>query len=122
MSLLDNYGANFAMVLFAFLLCGGLSWLYGVRRFKNDIRTMLGNKFVDSWFFMWWPFNWAVLTPMLMGVGSLPFHSLFVYRMLKGRYTIGTVFLKNYVTSEGVVSHNVLYYQQLSNASYQVSF
>ncbi|XP_071802583.1 sodium- and chloride-dependent neutral and basic amino acid transporter B(0+)-like [Asterias amurensis] len=67
MSLLDNYGANFAMVLFAFLLCGGLSWLYGVRRFKNDIRTMLGNKFVDSWFFMWWPFNWAVLTPMLMG-------------------------------------------------------
>ena len=26
------------------------------------------------------------------------------------------------VTSEGVVSHNVLYYQQLSNACYQVSF
>ena len=31
------------------------------------------------------------------------------------------LFLKNYVTSEGVVSHNVLYYQQLSNARYQVS-
>ena len=29
---------------------------------------------------------------------------------------------ENYVTSEGVVSHNVLYYQQLSNARYQVSF
>jgi hypothetical protein len=26
------------------------------------------------------------------------------------------LFLKNYVTSEGVVPHNVLYYQQLSNA------
>ena len=32
------------------------------------------------------------------------------------------LFLKNYVTSEGVVSHNVLCYQQLSNARYQVSF
>ena len=32
------------------------------------------------------------------------------------------LFLKNYATSEGVVSHNVLYYQQLSNARYQVSF
>ncbi len=30
------------------------------------------------------------------------------------------LFLKNYVTSEGVVSHNVLYYQQLSVAGYQV--
>ena len=32
------------------------------------------------------------------------------------------LFLKNYVTSEGAVSHNVLYYEQLSIARYQVSF
>ena len=32
------------------------------------------------------------------------------------------LFLKNYVTSEGVVSHNVLYYQQLSIAYSQISF
>ena len=31
-------------------------------------------------------------------------------------------FLENYVTSEGDVSHNVLYYQQLSIACFQVSF
>ena len=31
-------------------------------------------------------------------------------------------FLENYVTSEGVVSHNVLNYQQLPIACYQVSF
>ena len=29
-------------------------------------------------------------------------------------------FLKHYITSEGAVSHNVLYYQQLSIACYQV--
>ena len=32
------------------------------------------------------------------------------------------LFLKNYVTSERAVSHNVLYYQQLSIARDQVSF
>ena len=32
------------------------------------------------------------------------------------------IFFKNYVTSEGTVSNNVLYYQQLSIARYQVSF
>ena len=31
-------------------------------------------------------------------------------------------FLKNYVTSEGSVTHNVLYYQQLSIARYHLSF
>ena len=31
-------------------------------------------------------------------------------------------FLKNYATSEGAVSHNVLHYQQLSIVRYQVSF
>ena len=31
-------------------------------------------------------------------------------------------FLKNYITLEGAVPHNALYYQQLSIAYYQVSF
>ena len=30
--------------------------------------------------------------------------------------------LKNYVTSEGAVSYDVLYYQQLSTTRYQVTF
>ena len=33
-----------------------------------------------------------------------------------------TFFLKTYITSEGAVSHNVVYYQQLSIAHYQVGF
>ena len=37
-------------------------------------------------------------------------------------WEISNRFLKNYVTSEGGVSHNVLHYQQLSIACYQVGF
>ena len=43
-------------------------------------------------------------------------------RLLAGSLLLFYLFLKNYVTSEGVVSHNVLYYQQVANARYQVSF
>ena len=32
------------------------------------------------------------------------------------------LFLKNYDTSEGAVSHSVFYYQHLSIACYQISF
>ena len=32
------------------------------------------------------------------------------------------IFLKNLITLEGAVSHNVLYYQQLSIARYRASF
>ena len=32
------------------------------------------------------------------------------------------LFLENYVTSEGAVSHNILNYQQLPIIRYQVSF
>ena len=41
-----------------------------------------------------------------------------VFHYLSEKFTL----LKNYVTSEGAVSHNVLYYQQLSIAHSQVSF
>ncbi|XP_038063797.1 sodium- and chloride-dependent glycine transporter 1-like [Patiria miniata] len=68
MSLLDNYGANFAMVLFAFLITAGLSWGYGVRRFMNDIRTMIGDRFVDALHFKWWLLNWVFLTPASMAI------------------------------------------------------
>ena len=40
----------------------------------------------------------------------------------KTQFVENYFFLKNYSTSEGAVSHNVLYYQQLSITRYQVFF
>ena len=41
---------------------------------------------------------------------------------LKIKFDENYFFLENYVTSEGVVSHNVLYYQPLPITRYQVRF
>ena len=41
--------------------------------------------------------------------------------MSSNNWMIQYLFFKNYVTSDGAVSHNVLYYQQLSIARHLVS-
>ena len=50
---------------------------------------------------------------------------LCIYQMLQLKFFIiwvrSYLFLKNYITSERAISHNIFYYQQLSIACYQVS-
>ena len=70
MSLLDNYGANFQLLFYGFAEAAGLMWIYGAKRFVNDIRTMLGNALVDSYLFYYWIINWAVISPLLLLVRS----------------------------------------------------
>ncbi|XP_054769817.2 sodium- and chloride-dependent neutral and basic amino acid transporter B(0+)-like [Lytechinus pictus] len=63
---LDSYGAFFNYIIYALLECIALGWIYGVKRLQNDIRTMVGDRWVGHWSFMWWPLNWAAFTPALM--------------------------------------------------------
>ena len=50
------------------------------------------------------------------------FRDLKIYWGLEILFVVNYFYLENYLTSEGAVSHNVFYYQQLSIACYQVSF
>ena len=68
---------------------------------------------------------------MDMMEGKTPLsHEVVCFQMLDFRtsksnsevWKSNSFFLKNYVTSEGAVSHNVLYDKQLFIAGYQVSF
>ena len=70
MALIDQYHINFHKLVFAFAECVGLCWIYGWKRFRNDIRAMIGDKIVDSMGFIFWPSMWVVGTPVLMLVGS----------------------------------------------------
>ncbi|XP_038069555.1 sodium- and chloride-dependent glycine transporter 1-like [Patiria miniata] len=64
--LMDKYAADFALLIFGLSECIALGWLYGIKRFTNDIRTMLGDRVVDSIFFKWWPLNWCCITPCVL--------------------------------------------------------
>ncbi|XP_071837650.1 sodium- and chloride-dependent glycine transporter 1-like isoform X2 [Apostichopus japonicus] len=64
--LMDKYAADFALLIFGLCECIALGWLYGYKRFTNDIRTMVGDRIVDNVFFKWWPLNWCALTPAVL--------------------------------------------------------
>ena len=66
--LMDKYAADFALLIFGLCECVGLGWIYGVRRFINDIRTMVGDRIVEGPFFKWFPLNWCALTPAILSV------------------------------------------------------
>jgi len=65
-SLMDSYGAGFALLIYGLCECVAISWFYGIKRFKNDIRTMIGDGWVDFPTFVWWPLNWCCITPALL--------------------------------------------------------
>ncbi|XP_071820221.1 sodium- and chloride-dependent neutral and basic amino acid transporter B(0+)-like isoform X1 [Apostichopus japonicus] len=65
-NLMDSYGASFALLIFAICECASISWIYGGKRFINDIRTMIGSQWVDFPLFYWWPINWCIITPALL--------------------------------------------------------
>ena len=75
MALIDQYSVNFHKLVFAIAECAGLCWIYGIKRFKNDIRTMLGDQVVDAKGFLFWVANWCVVTPLLMVVSWWDFQN-----------------------------------------------
>ena len=59
--LLDSYAASGMPLLWvASWECIAISYGYGIRRYYNDVSTML--TFTPGWF---WPFSWAILTPLV---------------------------------------------------------
>lgn len=65
---MDKYAADFALLIFGMSECIGLGWIYGVKNFTNDIRSMLGDRIVDNPLFNWWKLNWCFLTPAVLSV------------------------------------------------------
>lgn len=61
--LLDRYAASYS-ILFA-VLCEtiAVSWIYGLKRFSADIKSMLG--FDPGW---WWKFCWLLCAPIFLMV------------------------------------------------------
>ena len=68
---MDKYAADFALLIFGLCECIGLGWLYGVRRFFNDIRCMICDRLVDCPLFKWWGMQWCALTPAILSVSVL---------------------------------------------------
>jgi solute carrier family 6 amino acid transporter-like protein 5/7/9/14 len=61
LQLMDWYSASYSLMVISFLECMGISWIYGITKFYDDIQTMLGFTLT-----FWWKACWKVITPILI--------------------------------------------------------
>ncbi|XP_059468506.1 sodium-dependent neutral amino acid transporter B(0)AT3 [Neocloeon triangulifer] len=59
--LFDNFSGNFPLLIIAFFECIGVSYVYGLRRFADDIEKMTGHRPG-----MYWLICWKYLSPLAM--------------------------------------------------------
>ncbi|XP_074660842.1 sodium- and chloride-dependent glycine transporter 1-like isoform X2 [Tubulanus polymorphus] len=59
LNLVDYSVGGFPLLFIGFLECAAINWLYGFKRFAEDIKLMLGNKPN-----IYWKACWLVLTPV----------------------------------------------------------
>ncbi|CAG5088075.1 Similar to Slc6a18: Sodium-dependent neutral amino acid transporter B(0)AT3 (Mus musculus) [Cotesia congregata] len=59
--LFDNFSGNFPLLIIAFFECIGVSYVYGLRRFADDIELMTGNRPG-----LYWLICWKYLSPLAM--------------------------------------------------------
>ncbi|XP_040062555.2 sodium-dependent dopamine transporter [Ixodes scapularis] len=60
-NMLDRYAASYSILIAVFFEAVAVSWIYGIRRFSEDIQEMLG--FPVG---CWWKFCWAVVAPFFI--------------------------------------------------------
>ncbi|XP_055937733.1 sodium-dependent nutrient amino acid transporter 1-like [Argiope bruennichi] len=69
--LLNNYGVGAAVYVYATLTVIGITWIYGIRNFSNDVRFMLG-----STPGIFWKTTWTFTAPVALTIifiyGNLP--------------------------------------------------
>ncbi|XP_016844202.1 sodium-dependent neutral amino acid transporter B(0)AT3 isoform X1 [Nasonia vitripennis] len=59
--LFDNFSGNFPLLIIAFFECIGVSYVYGIKRFADDIELMTGSRPG-----LYWLICWKYLSPLAM--------------------------------------------------------
>ncbi|GFG38639.1 hypothetical protein Cfor_01668 [Coptotermes formosanus] len=73
--ILDSYAVSgFCLLFLIFFECIAISWAFGVNRFYDGIKDMIG-----YYPFMFWKLCWTITTPLICVVGFRISHFLFYY-------------------------------------------
>ena len=67
-ALIDQYTVNFHKLVFALAEAVGICWVYGFKRFSNDVRAMIGDKWVDHKSFWYLKLQLCFAVPVVMSV------------------------------------------------------
>ena len=110
--LFDEYSANWAILLIAFVECISVSWFYGVDRIKLDFSTMVESSSsmnIYNKIFIWWKICWTGLTPALLLVRIKINYNLSIEKKLYFIYNIQALTIFSWVQSERLESGGYLF-------------
>ncbi|RWS06499.1 sodium-dependent neutral amino acid transporter B(0)AT1-like protein, partial [Dinothrombium tinctorium] len=62
-ALFDNFAGNFPLLIVAFCECIAISYVYGLKRFSDDLELMTGHR--PSYYML---FCWRYISPLTMGI------------------------------------------------------
>ncbi|KAM4613796.1 sodium- and chloride-dependent neutral and basic amino acid transporter B(0+) [Polymixia lowei] len=65
-TLMDQFAATWVPLIIALLELIGLFYIYGGKRFIEDIEMMIGSKSV--WFWLWWRACWYFISPCIIAI------------------------------------------------------
>lgn len=68
LQLIDNYAATFSALVIGAAEISVISWHYGIDRFLDDIKLMLGHDAPPRWY---WRFVWKFFTPLVIVVRKI---------------------------------------------------
>uniref|UniRef100_A0A674JQA3 Transporter n=1 Tax=Terrapene triunguis TaxID=2587831 RepID=A0A674JQA3_9SAUR len=82
--LLEEFGASCSILAVVLLEAIAVSWFYGIQRFCNDVKAMLG--FTPGIF---WKVCWVAISPAFLAVSIFPPLMLFDYRYPEWSISVG---------------------------------
>ncbi|PRD31876.1 UNVERIFIED_CONTAM: Sodium-dependent noradrenaline transporter [Trichonephila clavipes] len=86
LEMMDKYGGGTAVVCVAVVESMAIAWMYGVDRFCEDIKFMLGTKPG-----IYWRITWKVTAPAILTVGKILLRLVLYISVLLWRHKLKIV-------------------------------
>lgn len=100
--ILDSYAVSgFCLLFLIFFECISISWCYGIQRFYDGIKDMIG-----YYPMAWWKFCWVFTTP------SICFVSFIIKKL-------ASIFIRNFSNSQGVFIFNLVEFTPVKYLEYE---
>ena len=101
LQLIDTYAATFSALIIGMAEVCVISWHYGIDRFLDDIKMMLGHDAPPRWY---WRFVWKFFTPIIIVVSYFWNWFIAINLLIIGTFTFRPSWFLHWSTSKRLLT------------------